>query len=27
MSPHEFLEHIVICALRGGITNQTVLFA
>jgi len=25
--PHKFLEHIVIGALRGGITNKIVLFA
>jgi len=27
MSSHKFLEHIVICALRDGITNNIVLFA
>jgi len=27
MPTHKFLEHTVICALRGGIINKIVLFA
>jgi len=26
-APRKFLEHVVICALRGGITNKIMLFA